>query len=141
MKDILDLLARILLSAIFLYEAYDSAVFYKKTQNTMSEYGLTWQPDTLLVLAIILLSVGGIFLLIGYRTTLASIFLLAYWLPVTFIVYSWWNDPLEYQRLHSIVFMKNLAVAGGLLMILIHGSGRYSVKRLIRAVTVPNERW
>lgn len=141
MKDILDLLARILLSAIFIFEAYDSVAFYNKTQNTMSEYGLTWQQDTLLILAIVLLSVGGIFLLIGYRTSLASIFLLAYWLPVTFIVYSWWNDPIEYQRLNSILFMKNLAVAGGLLMILIHGSGRYSVKRLIRAVTVPNEKW
>lgn len=141
MKDIIDLIARILLSAIFLFEAYDSIAYYGKTQNTMTEYGLTWQQDFLLISAIVLLLVGGIFLLIGYRTGLATILLLAYWLPVTFIVYSWWNDPIEHQRLHSILFMKNLAIAGGLLMTWLHGSGRYSVKRLILAVRVPHERW
>jgi putative oxidoreductase len=141
MKNILDLLARILISCIFLFEAYDSLAFYQKTKQTMLEYGLTWQTDMLLILSIVLLFVGGIFLLIGYRSSLAAIMLLLYWLPVTFIVYSFWNDPEEYRRVHSIFFMKNLAVVGGLLMILVHGSGRYSVKRLILAVKVPHEKW
>lgn len=141
MKDIFDLVARILISAIFLFEAYDSIAFYGKTKNTMTEYGLTWQQDFLLIAAICLLLVGGVFLLIGYRSGLAAIFLMLYWIPVTFIVYSWWNDPIEYRRLHSILFMKNLAIVGGLLMILVHGSGRYSVKRLILAVRVPREKW
>jgi len=141
MKDIFDLIARILISAIFLFEAYDSIAFYGKMKNTMTEYGLTWQQDFLLIASICLLLVGGIFLLIGYRSSFASILLMLYWIPVTFIVYSWWNDPIEYRRLHSILFMKNLAIVGGLLMILVHGSGRFSVKRLIRAVRVPREKW
>ena len=141
MKDLIDLLARILISCIFLFEAYDSIAYFRKTKETMLEYGLTWQTETLLTLSILLLSVGGVFLLIGYRSSLAAILLLMYWVPVTFIVYSFWNDPQEYRRLHSIFFMKNLAVIGGLLMILVHGSGRFSVKRLIQAVRVPNEKW
>ena len=141
MKDIVDLLARILISCIFLFEAYDSIAYYKNTKETMIEYGLTWNTELLLVSAIILLVVGGVFLLIGYRTGLATAMLLCYWLPVTFIIYSFWNDPIEYRRLHSIFFMRNLAVVGGLLMIMVHGSGRYSVRRLILAVRVPNEQW
>ena len=141
MKDIIDLLARVLVSAIFLFEAYDSIAFYGKTKQTMAEYGLTWQPDLLLIASIVLLLVGGAFLLIGYRTGLASICLMLYWIPVTFIIYSWWNDPIEVRRLHSILFMKNMAIVGGLLMVWLHGSGRYSVKRLILAVKVPNEKW
>jgi len=137
----LDLLARMLISCIFLFEAYDTIAYMKNTKNTMTDYGLTWQQDTLLIGAIILLVVGGIFLLIGYRARLAAILLLLYWLPVTFIVFSFWNDPIEVRRLHSIIFMKNLAVAGGLLMIILHGSGRFSVKRLILAMRVPKEKW
>ena len=141
MKDIVDLIARMLISCIFLFEAYDSIAYYRNTKQTMIDYGLTWQTETLLMASIVLLVVGGIFLLIGYRTGLASAMLLSYWIPVTFIVYSFWNDPIELRRLHSIFFMRNLAVVGGLLMIMVHGSGRYSVKRLILAVRVPNETW
>ncbi len=141
MKDIVDLLARMLISCIFLFEAYDSIAYYRNTKQTMLDYGLTWQTETLLMASIVLLVVGGIFLLIGYRTGLASAMLLSYWIPVTFIVYSFWNDPIELRRLHSIFFMRNLAVVGGLLMIMVHGSGRFSVKRLILAVRVPNESW
>lgn len=141
MKDIVDLLARMLISCIFLFEAYDSIAYYRNTKQTMLDYGLTWQTETLLMASIVLLVVGGIFLLIGYRTGLASAMLLSYWIPVTFIVYSFWNDPIELRRLHSIFFMRNLAVVGGLLMIMVHGSGRFSVKRLILAVRVPNENW
>ncbi|MDX1684164.1 MAG: DoxX family protein [Saprospiraceae bacterium] len=141
MKDILDLVARVLISCIFLFEAYDSVAYYKNTKQTMIDYNLTWQTDILLIASIILLIVGGIFLLIGYRSALAATMLLMYWIPVTFIVYSFWNDPEEYRRLHSIFFMKNMAVVGGLLMIIVHGSGKYSVRRLIQAVRVPKERW
>lgn len=141
MKDIFDLIARILISFIFLFEAYDSIAYYKNTKTTMIEYGLTWQTDLLLIASIAVLLVGGIFLLIGYRSSFAAILLMLYWIPLTFIVYSWWNDPIEYRRVHSIFFMKNMAVVGGLLMILVHGSGRFSVRRLILAVRVPNEKW
>lgn len=141
MKDVIDLIARILISCIFIFEAYDSIAYFKNTKQTMIDYGLTWQTDLLLIASIILLVVGGVFLLIGYRSSMAAIFLLIYWIPVTFIVYSFWNDPQEYRRIHSIFFMRNMAVVGGLLMIIVHGSGRYSVRRLIQAVRVPNERW
>ena len=139
MKDYVDLLARILISLIFLFEAYDSIAFYGKTKQTMLEYNLTWQTDLWLMLSIILLVVGGVFLLIGYRTSLAAFLLILYWVPLTFIVYSFWNDPEEYRRLHSILFMKNMAIVGGLLLIMVYGSGRFSVRRLILAVKVPHE--
>jgi len=42
MRDLADLIGRICISAIFLYEAYDSIVFFNSTKKTMSEYGLLW---------------------------------------------------------------------------------------------------
>ena len=131
MKDIIDLLARICIATIFLYEAYDSLSYYKLTKMKMTEYGLTWQQDTFLIMAIVFLIVGGIFLLIGYRASFAANLLLLYWVPLTFIVHSFWNDPKEIQRVQSIFFMRNIAIAGGLLMVWVHGSGRWSIKRLL----------
>ncbi len=136
MKDILDLVGRILLSIIFLYEAYDSIAFFKQNKQTMTDYGITWNQDLLLYGAIFLLLIGGVLILIGYRVGFGATCLLLYWIPFTFIVYSWWNDPEAVRRINSLIFMKNLAVAGGLLMLMVNGAGRYSVKRIFATTKV-----
>jgi putative oxidoreductase len=51
-------------------------------------------------------------------------------------VHSFWNDPIEVRRLQAILFMKNIAITGGLLMILVNGSGRYSIRRLFATTRV-----
>lgn len=137
MKDILDLLGRILIAIIFLYEAYDSIAFFKNNKMTMTEYGVTWNQDLLLYGSIFLLLFGGILILIGYRVALGATCLLLYWIPFTFIVFSFWNDPEEIRRINSLMFMKNLAVAGGLLMLIVNGAGKYSVKRIFATTRVP----
>ncbi len=134
MKDVADLIGRIFLSFIFLYEAYDSIAFFKANKALMTEYGVTWSQDFLMYASILLLILGGILILIGYRTTLGSICLLLYWIPLTFTLYSFWNDPEEVRRLNSLMFMKNMAIAGGLLMLYVNPSGRYSVKRIFAKV-------
>jgi putative oxidoreductase len=141
MKDIFDLVARACLSTIFLFEAYTSIKFFDRTMNTMIEYNITWHPEFLLILTSICLAVGGIFLLIGYRPSFAVILLLCYWVPVTFIVYDFWDSPESTRTITSIMFMKNIAITGGLLHILVHGTGIYSVRRIFGMTRVPKEKW
>ncbi len=136
MKDTTDLIARIFISLIFLFEAYDTIKFFKSTKESMTAYGITWQQDMLLSVAIFLLILGGILVLIGYRSGFGASLLLIYWIPVTFIAHSWWNDPIEIQREESIEFMKNIAIIGGLLLLIINGSGRFSVRRLFATTIV-----
>ena len=120
----------------FLYEAYDSIFYAKATKAKMVDYGLTWNQDLLLYGAIFVLVLGGLLLLLGYRSKLGAVLLLLYWIPVTFIVHSYWNDPEDIKRLQSIMFMKNLAIAGGLLMVWANGTGRYSLRRLFATTNV-----
>lgn len=139
---------------IFLYEAYDSIFFFKATKQTMLDYGITWQPDFLLYSAITLLVLGGLMVLTGYRSSFGAVLLLMYWVPVTFIVHAYWNLPFDcmlefdcpdvplkgeaiYRRMQSMLFVKNLAIIGGLLMIWVNGSGRYSIRRLFATTKVP----
>ncbi len=136
MRDVIDLIGRIFLSAIFLFEAVDSLLNFDKTKTTMTEHGLIWSQDLLLAGAIFFLMLGGIMVLLGYRTALASLMLLVYWLPVTFIVHDFWNYDGDALRMQSILFMKNIAIAGGLLMLVGKGSSRYSVKRLLATTRV-----
>lgn len=131
MKDIADLVGRIFISLIFLYEAYDSIVFFNSTKKTMTEYGMVWQQETLLILSIVGLILGGLFVLFGFQTRFGAGMLLIYYFVVTLVLYSFWNDPYPLRRINAIHFMKNLAIIGGLLIIMVNGSGRYSVRRLL----------
>jgi putative oxidoreductase len=136
MKDVLDLIGRVFISVIFFFEAYDSVRYFSDTKDQMTRSGLLWQQDFLLTSAIFILVLGGILILLGYRSTFGAILLLSYWIPVTFIAHDFWNCPPQTIRIESIIFMKNLAISGGLLMILVNGSGRFSIKRLLATTKV-----
>ena len=136
MKDVLDLIGRILMAFIFLFEAYDSICYFNQTKATMTSYGLNWNQDLLMYGSIVLLLLGGTLVLIGYRSSFGAILLLLYWIPITFIVYSFWNDPEDIRRVQSLSFMKNIAIMGGLMIIIVNGSGKYSIKRLFATTKV-----
>ena len=137
MKNLVDLLGRILIAFIFLFDALDSIWYFKETKLKMTEFSLVWRQDLLLSAAIFVLVVGGTLVLVGYRAKLGAVLLLLYWVPVTFIVHSFWNDPEELRRINSIHFMKNIAIIGGLLIIWANGSGKYSIRRLFATTKVP----
>lgn len=136
MKNWFDLLGRILLSLIFVFEAYDYIAYAKSNKAAMTAYGITWNQDLLLYGAIAVLVVGALMVLTGYRMRTGAILLLLYWVPMTYVVHSFWNAPEEQQRLQSILFTKNLAITGGLLIAATHASGKYAIKKLFATTRV-----
>jgi putative oxidoreductase len=136
MRDIIDLIGRIFLSTIFLFEATDSILYFDKNINSMRDFGFTSNLHTLLYASNFLLIMGGLMVLFGYRTMIGSILLLCYWVPVTLVVHDFWNAPKDQFRIESVLFMKDIAIIGGLLMLMGKGSGRYSVKRLFATTRV-----
>lgn len=103
----------------------------------MTAYGILWQQDLVLKVTIFILLIGGILVLVGYFARVGATMLLLYWLPMTLIVYSFWDDPGELRRLHTLYFMRNLALCGGLLLLIANGAGKYSIKRLIYIMKLP----
>ena len=141
MKDIFDLISRLFLSAIFLFESYSSVKHISRSKATMLHYGFHWNPELLLYTASFLLLVGGIFLLIGFRPGFAVTLLLIYWIPVTFMVYQFWDAPEGTKNIQTVNFLKNIAIIGGLIHILIHGVGKYSIRRFFGMMKLPKEKW
>ncbi len=131
MKNWTDLIGRMMISAIFIFEAYDSIKYHATTIEVMKAYGITWQPVFLLNCSISALVLGGLMISFGYRPKFGAFLLLAYWVPLTFIKHSFWNDPISISREQSIHFMKNLAIMGGLINITVNGTGRFSIRKLV----------
>lgn len=119
----LSLAARVLLSALFLMSGINKILNPADTQQYMASYGM---PLTGLFLmgAIALELAGGLSVLLGYKARWGAIALIIFLIPATLIFHTNFADQMQ-----TIQFMKNLAILGGLLMIIQSGSGDIALKR------------
>ena len=82
-----------------------------------------WLPWILLV-SIIFKLVGSIFVVIGYHVRIGASLLIAFLVPATWVVHGFWHVPVQNQPLEMVMFMKNLAILGGLVIVLAFGKGK-----------------
>jgi putative oxidoreductase len=123
MNQLLDLAGRILLAQIFVLSGLSKlGAGYAATQGYMASAGV---PGVLLPLVIALELGGGLALMAGFYTRWAALALAAFSLLAAAMFHADFGD-----RMQSILFMKNLAIAGGLLLLARHGAGEPSLDAL-----------
>src|SRR3989339_161443 len=110
MKNPVPLIARILISAIFLMSGWGKIINPAGTQQYMAAHGMPF-AGLLLLGAIILEIGGGLSVLLGYKARWGAIALVVFLIPTTIIFHTKFSEQLQ-----VIMFMKNLAILGGLLM-------------------------
>ena len=119
MTNIIDLIGRILISALFLLNGMFKISNYEGTIGWMESFGM---PGMFIIPAIILEIIGPILIIIGYQTriiaTLLSLFCLA-----TAIIFH--NDFANQMQFTS--FLKNIALAGGFLILFANGAKAISL--------------
>ena len=119
MEKISQLLARIFLGHIFLLAGVSKINTYEGTQGYMDAMGV---PGVLLPLVILLEIAGGLMIIIGWKTKWASIALALFTVVAAAIFHSNFADQMQ-----MILFMKNIAIVGGFLLLAVHGAGAYSL--------------
>ena len=122
MEQIQKLIApagRLLLSLMFILAGYNKMGGYAGTQGYMEAMGV---PGGLLPLVIILELLGGLVLLVGWNTRIIAFLLAGFTLLANLMFHNNLADQMQY-----LLFMKNLSIAGGLLMLTALGGGAYSV--------------
>lgn len=122
MKAFQDLAApvgRVLLALMFLLAGLSKISGYAGMQGYMDSMGV---PGALLPLVIVVEVLGALALMLGWQTRIAALLLAGFTLLATLIFHSNIGDPTQY-----LMFMKNLSIAGGLLLVLSHGAGPWSV--------------
>ena len=120
---------RVLLALMFLLAGLNKVSGYSGTQGFMESMGL---PGALLPLVILLEVAGGILLMLGWHTRVTAFLMAGFTILATLIFHSNVGDPTQ-----MLFFMKNLSIAGGLLLVVSHGAGPYSLdNRQARRSTV-----
>lgn len=113
-----SVVARVLLAQIFIMAGISKISGYAGTQGYMDAMGV---PGMLLPLVIILELGGGLAILVGWQTRWTAYALGGFTVIAAIIFHSNFAD-----QTNMIMFMKNLALTGGLLLLAEHGAGAFS---------------
>ena len=118
-------IGRLLLSLIFLMSGLNKIIDWSGTQEYMAARGMFLVPLFLLA-AILFEIVGGLSVLAGFKARVGALLLIAFLVPVTLVFHGFWRYADPERTVEMIQFMKNLAILGGLLVVLAHGAGPLS---------------
>ena len=114
MINIIDLIGRILISALFLLNGIFKISNYEGTIGWMESFGI---PGMFIVPAIILEIAGPVLIVIGYKTKFAAGLLSLFCITTAFIFHNDFTDQMQFTS-----FLKNIALAGGFLILFVNGA-------------------
>ena len=115
----IEVLGRIFLSAIFLINGIGKIFYYEGTIQYMENFNV---PGNLIIAAIIVVILFPILLIIGYQTKIAALVMMIFTIVVAIIFHTNFDDHMQF-----ITFFKDIAIAGGFMIIFVNGSGRFSL--------------
>ena len=121
LSDAAKLVGRILLALMFVLGGWSKISGYAGTQAYMASAGV---PGILLPLVIIVELIGGLMIVIGFKTRLVALALFGFTIAASVLFHMNWDAPMQ-----QLLFMKNLGIAGGFLLLVAAGAGAYSVDR------------
>ena len=116
---VIDVLGRIFLSTLFLIEGTNKIFNYEGTIQYMENFDV---PEYLAIPAIILEILFPLLLIIGYQTKIAALVMMIFTIVVAIIFHTNFDDQMQF-----ITFFKDIAIAGGFIIIFVNGAGKFSV--------------
>ena len=121
MANLIDLIGRLLISALFLISAYNKILSIDGSMSWMEGFGV---PGFLIYPTIALEIILPLFVIIGYRARISAGILSVFCISTAFLFHYDFVDQMQ-----TIAFLKNLGLAGGFLFIVVNGTKDWSVDK------------
>ncbi len=127
LRRFLPLVGRVLLALIFLTSGFNKITGWSGTADYMAGEGMPMVP-LFLAGAIVFEIVGGLSVMLGFKARIGALVLVIFLIPATIIFHDFWTveDAMQ-RRMQMIMFMKNLSIMGGLLLVMGLGPGPCSL--------------
>jgi|TARA_B100000749_G_scaffold79692_1_gene60288 putative oxidoreductase len=122
---IVEFIGRLLLSALFLIEGFGKISMQENVIMYMEDYGV---PGVLFVPAIVLEILFPLLLIVGYKTKWAASVMALFTFTVAIIFHTDFSEGMQ-----MIFFLKDLAIAGGFMIILVYGPGKISLDHYFKS--------
>ena len=126
MNNLLLFVGRLTLAALFLPAGLSKITGFGGTVGYIESVGL---PLAALgaAMAIAVEVVGGAALILGLFTRMAALVLAAFTLLASVFFHAYWAMPADQVFMQQLLFYKNIAVVGGLLILAAQGAGQWSI--------------
>ena len=122
---IVELIGRILLSALFLIEGIGKIFMQENVVMYMEDYGV---PGMLFIPAVVVEILFPLFLIIGYKTRLTALVMTLFTFTVAIIFHTDFTEGTQ-----IVFFLKDLAIAGGFMIIFAYGPNRISLDYFLKS--------
>ena len=126
LQNPLALIGRILLALMFVLAGFSKIGGFEGTAGYIASKGLP-AASLLAALTIVLELGGGLAIMFGFFTRWSALALAGFTLLASFIFHAFWSLPADQQMMQQLMFMKNISVVGGLLMLAAFGAGAISL--------------
>ena len=118
------LVGRILIALIFVFAGFGKITGFEGTVGYIASKGMPL-PQLAAIGAIIIELGGGIMLVLGWKTRLAAMALFLFTGLAAVIFHNFWAAAPDQAQNQMIHFLKNMAIMGGMLFVMVHGAGAF----------------
>ena len=122
------LVGRILIALIFVFAGFGKITGFEGTVGYIASKGMPL-PQLAAIGAIIIELGGGIMLVLGWKTRLAAMALFLFTGLAALIFHNFWAAAPDQAQNQMTHFMKNMAIMGGMLFVMVHGAGALSLDK------------
>ncbi|HSX11128.1 MAG TPA: DoxX family protein [Chlamydiales bacterium] len=145
-RQFTTVLARFLISLVFLAGAANKILHWHETERSLMNTLCEWQANigfseglqdclatlvpwtpVLMIVATLFELVGGLSILLGIKEKLGATLLVLFIIPTTILIHQFWFVEGSAREVQITHFLKNMAILGGLLMILLQGTERAKI--------------
>ena len=120
------LVGRILIALIFVVSGFGKITGFEGTVGYIASKGLPL-PEFAAMAAVIIELGGGLMVMFGWKARWAAAAMFVFTAVAALIFHNFWAVPAAQSQNQMIHFMKNVSMLGGLLYVIVYGSGPLSV--------------
>ena len=126
LQDTFAMLGRVLLAYMFVPAGWGKIAGFAGSVGYAASAGLP-MPQVGVAVALAIELIGGLALLVGFRTRWAALALALFTIVAALFFHDYWALAADQQMMQKLMFDKNLAITGGLLAFAAFGGGRFSL--------------
>jgi putative oxidoreductase len=127
-KDSVALIGRIALALIFVTSGSEKLTGFSDTAGYIASQNVPL-PEVAAGIAVLIELGGGLAVLAGWMTRWAALAIVVFLIVISPIFHGFWTMAGEDRMTNYIMFMKNVSMLGGFLLLFAFGPGKYSVDR------------
>ena len=132
-QNLFALIGRILVAFLFVPAGLGKLAGFSGAVGYAASAGMPL-PTVAVGIGLVIELCGGLALLLGWGTRWAALVLAFFTLVASFFFHAYWGLPADQATVQQLLFNKNVAVVGGLLVLAAFGPGAFSVDARSRRV-------